>query len=349
MEDEITVKILEIIKGVKEKAEGMESRQRELAETLRSLEDKVNGIAADAESGKDGGESVADIRRELEILKEKFMKIEPMVKAELKNIPYEKIYDSEKAVRRLDEDVRNAAEEIQRLKLLHGKMRLLELSLGDNFADVRKSADEISELRRAVEGSAEKVSGELELMKKISGRSEEKNREAISGIERREENIAKEFKRVSEAMEARINMSLKEIESAASRKSRKLNDEESELEKIKGRVSLVERKLGSERNIAELMISGIAEKNEARMGELRREFASLKAAMRAEFEKNLKAAVGGRCGILEDRVREIEEHAERMDGIEKSVENAEKKIEKVTGEIMSRQEKFLKDIMKGLG
>lgn len=63
-----------------------------------------------------------------------------------------------------------------------------------------------------------------------------------------------------------------------------------------------------------------------------------------------------RAGILgkdlkkiEKKILDIGEQLKRLDGMEKSVEAAEGKLVKMTGEIRSQQEKFLKDILKGLG
>jgi len=95
MEDETTIKMLEIIKGIKERLDGVEGRQREFSASLASLEARANEIVA--ASGNEGIDD--DIKNELASLREKIHHVESGVENEIKNISLEKLSGHEKRLR----------------------------------------------------------------------------------------------------------------------------------------------------------------------------------------------------------------------------------------------------------
>ncbi len=187
---------------------------------------------------------------------------------------------------------------------------------------IRKHREELSNMKKAMDDMLEKIKDAERIFERhINSSREECKRETESSELRTSERIKEAEERFQE-----IAKDIGNLQSEEMKKMQNLRADENELKKVSERTDFIERRTGLEKRNMELKVKDILEKNDER------------AAMLEEGLKNLEKKIMG-----------IEKQLKRLDGMEKSVEATEGKLVKMTGEIRSQQEKFLKDILKGLG
>ncbi len=305
--EDVTVKILEIIKDMKQRQEAAETRQRELSGMVSSLEAKI-GEAAAGNSGNGNAGALEEIKRK---------------------------YD--RRIQQLDENFRSILGEFEKIKSVNNKIRLMELSMMDGSENAKKEKEDMSEL--------------MENMKNF----EEKNREAARHVERHLDDISKEHRKELEDMEIKIGKRIAGLDgnvSEISRRMQSLHADENELKKISELIEFIERKIDSEKRNAELRMKTLIERDEARIGVLEEEFEGIGKMVHAESEKSagqqVKAKFDAYGKGVEERIRGMEDQLTRLDDMEKSIQSAENRAIRLSEEIRSQQERFLKDILKGL-